>query len=267
MWLRRLRVVLAVVVVLGVVVVAMWLGQRRLIYFPDRGAPVPDRAATEVWLHTADGLRLAAWQVAPTGPDRRLAVLVAPGNAGHRAYRMPLAGALAAEGFTVLLLEYRGYGGNPGRPSEAGLARDARAALAHLTDVAGFPMQRVLYFGESLGAAVVAELAAEHPPAGLLLRSPFVDLAAVGAEHYPWLPVRLLLRDRFPVAEHVARVRVPTTVVYGSADTVVPPGQSRTVAQRAAGPVRVVVVDGADHNDPELADGPRVVAAVVALAP
>jgi uncharacterized protein len=262
-----LRPVLIVLVVIAVVIAVVWLGQRWLIYFPDRAAPVPEGAATPVVLHTSDGLGLTAWRVPPTGPDRRLAVLVAPGNAGHRGYRMPLADALAGAGCTVLLLEYRGYGGNPGRPSEAGLARDARAALAHLTADAGFTPERIIYLGESLGAAVVTALATEHPPAGLLLRSPFVDLAAVGAEHYPWLPVRLLLRDRYPLAEQIARVRVPTTVVYGSADTIVPPGQSRTVAQRAAGPVRVVVVAGADHNDPALVDGPRVIDAVLALAP
>ena len=98
-----------------------------------------------------------------------------------------------------------------------------------------------------------------------MLRSPFIDLASVGAHHYPVLPVRLLLRDRYPLADQLARIAVPTTVIYGSADSVVPPDQSRTVARRAAGPVRVVVVDGADHNDPALTDG-AVVGAVVELA-
>ena len=77
---------------------------------------------------------------------------------------------------------------------------------------------------------MVTELAVEHPPAGLLLRSPFTELADTAAEHYPFLPVRLLLKDRFPVVEHVRRIQVPTTVVYGSADSVVPPEQSRAVA-------------------------------------
>ncbi|MGH2202153.1 hypothetical protein ACQ1ZM_15430, partial [Enterococcus faecalis] len=86
------------------------------------------------------------------------------------------------------------------RPSEEGLARDVRAARDFLLGDAGVPECRLLYLGESLGAAVVTELAAEHPPAGLVLRSPFVDLPSVAAVHYPFLPVRALLRDRFPVA-------------------------------------------------------------------
>jgi fermentation-respiration switch protein FrsA (DUF1100 family) len=152
----------------------------------------------------------------------------------------------------VLLVDYRGYGGNPGSPSEDGLARDIEAARTFLVEQAGIPAERLLYYGESLGAAVVTALAAKHPPAGLILRSPFTDLPAAGREHYPFLPVRLLARDRFPVAEVVARVAAPTLIVYGTADSIVPPRQSLAVAGKAGGPVRVVAVQGADHNDASL---------------
>jgi uncharacterized protein len=127
-----------------------------------------------------------------------------------------LARALAGAGLAVLLFDYRGYGGNPGRPSEQGLARDVRAAHRFLIDEAEVAPTRLLYFGESLGAAVVSELASEHPPAGLVLRSPFVDLASVGRVHYPFLPVRTLLRDRYPLADQLAGVKVPTTVATRS---------------------------------------------------
>ena len=141
-----------------------------------------------------------------------------------------------------------------------------RAARTWLLEEAGVAADRLLYFGESLGCGVVTALAVEHPPAGLVLRSPFPDLAAVGAEHYPFLPVRTLLRDRFPLADQLARVDVPTTVVYGSRDSVVPPEQSRAVAEAAGGPTRVVELAGADHNHPALLDGPEVIRAVVELA-
>jgi fermentation-respiration switch protein FrsA (DUF1100 family) len=167
----------------------------------------------------------------------------------------------------VLLFDYRGYGGNPGSPSEAGLALDVRAARAFLVEQESVPPERLLYFGESLGAAVVTELATEHPPAALVLRSPFVDLASVAAVHYPFLPVRALLRDHYRVAEQLARVDVPTTVVLGDADTIVPPEQSRAVAAAAKNLHRLVEVPGADHNDAELLDGDALVDAVVELAP
>lgn len=253
----RAGLCVAVVVVLGVGV--LYALQRRLVYFPDRAAPVAVDGVREVGLTTSDGLRLTAWRVESSTQDGA-AVLVAPGNGGNRAGRLPLARALAGHGLTVLLLDYRGYGGNPGAPSEGGLARDVRAGWDHLT--AEFPADRIVLFGESLGAAVVTRLATTVTARGVVLRSPFSSLAAVGRAHYPFLPVGALLRDRFPVAELVPRVTVPTIVVYGTRDTIVPPAQSRAVADAAAGLVDTIAVDGADHNDAVLGSGGVVVEAV-----
>ncbi len=256
-----LRAAIVLAVVAGLCLAVVWSAQRRLIYFPDRAVPAPDPRAEQVAVRTADGLRLTGSLVRPTGPDRNVAVLVTHGNAGHRGHRLPLALALADAGFTVLVTGYRGYGGNPGSPGEDGLIADARAALAYLGGL-GFPAARTIYLGESLGAAVAARLATEQAPGALVLRSPFTDLAAVGRHHYPWLPVRALLRDRYPVARHLATVTAPVTVIYGDADTVVPPELSRAVSERA----RFVRLAGADHNDAVLGHGPDVVAAVVDAA-
>jgi uncharacterized protein len=247
----------------------LWAFQRRLIYLPSTG-PLP-RAETviptaqDVELETSDGIVLGAWLVRPRGRPNDFTVLVANGNAGDRSFRAPLAQALADEGFAVLLFDYRGYGDNPGSPSEEGLAQDVRSAYRFLTQDENVEPQRIICFGESLGSAVVTELATEHPPGGLLLRSPFTDLAAVGRVHYPFLPVSLLLRDRFPVVDHIGRVDVPTTVVYGTHDSIVPPEYSRAVAEAAGGPTNVVAIE-ANHNDPALLDGAELIAAVVALA-
>ena len=263
-------VVLVGAVVALVLMGLVWTFQRHLIYLP---APTPGPTAAEaipgardVVLQTSDGLRLSGWWVPAGEPVRDVAVLVANGNAGNRAARAPLAHALSERGLSVLLFDYRGFGGNPGRPTEDGLARDVRAAREFLLDRAGFPPNRVLYYGESLGAAVVTELATEHPPAGMLLRSPFVDLASVGQTHYPFLPVETLLRDRYPVAEQIAQVRVPVTVLYGDQDSIVPPDQSRAVAEQAPELQRLVGIADADHNDAALLDGDTLLDAVVALA-
>jgi fermentation-respiration switch protein FrsA (DUF1100 family) len=266
---RAWRVVLVVVVFVGVVVAVIWALQRRLIYYPSPG-PVPEAhtvidGASDVTLQTSDGLALGAWFVPPEAPSNDMTVLVASGNAGDRSLRAPLARALAREGFGVLLFDYRGYGGNPGQPSEDGLAQDVRAAYRFLVENKGIARRRLVYFGESLGAAVVTELSTEHPPAGLVLRSPFTDLAAVGQVHYPFLPVRARLKDRFPVVDHIRRVNVPTTVVYATHDSVVPAAQSLAVADAAAGTTSVVEVAG-DHNDIALLEGRALIDAVVALA-
>lgn len=263
------RALLAVVGGLVLLLALVWGFQRSFIYFPDSASVPPASSvipgAREVRLRTSDGLTLGAWLVPAKKPGRDVTVLVANGNGGNRSVRAPLARALAAEGMDVLLFDYRGYGGNPGSPTEDGLALDVRAARAYLVGN-GVATDRILYFGESLGTAVVTELATEHPPAGMLLRSPFVDLASLARVHYPFLPVRSLLRDRFPLVEHLAAVDVPVTVVYGTSDSIVPPDQSRAVAEAAPNLRRLVDVDGADHNDLALLDGDDLIDAVVDLA-
>jgi len=265
---RIVVIVAALLAIVALLVGGLWLYQRRLVFLPSPG-PVPPAASAvaggqDVVLTTADGVRLGAWFVPASGARRDVTVLVANGNAGDRSMRAPLAAALSARGLDVLLFDYRGFGGNPGSPSEDGLYADARAARDHLVRDRAVPPQRMLYLGESLGSAVVARLATEAPVGGMVLRSPSVDLAAVAERIYPFLPVRALLVDRFPVAEPVARARVPTTVVLGEADTLVPPSQSRAVADAAGAPV--VAVPGAGHNDAVLGHGPAMVGAVVDLA-
>lgn len=261
--------VLALAVVVGVVTALLWALQRQLIYYPDPTPVPPAReviaGASDVTLHTADGLELGAWFVPPAGrTDTGMAVLVAPGNGGNRAGRAGFAEMLSSRGLAVLLIDYRGYGGNPGTPSEEGLAADADAAVETLEEL-GYPADRTIYFGESLGTAVVAALQARRPPAGVALRSPFTELADVGAHHYPWLPVRGLLRDRFRVVEHLESTEVPVTVIYGDRDSVVPTPLSARVADRAPSLLERVVIDGADHNDPVMFGSP-VASAVARLA-
>jgi fermentation-respiration switch protein FrsA (DUF1100 family) len=268
--LRLLGVGFAAAVLL---IVLLFLAQRRLIYLPMGGAAPPAPTvlpgAEDVKLRTDDGLELGAWFVPArpdTGADVSGTVIVFPGNAGNRTFRAPLAAALSQAGFAVLLLDYRGYGGNPGSPSEEGLLRDARAAWAYLQGRPGIDGGRIAFFGESLGCAVAIALALEHPPQALVLRSPFSSLAEMGRVHYPFLPVRLLLRDRFPNEERISRVRAPLLVVAGEVDSIVPSGQSRQVFQAASsGSKRYVEISGADHNDAALLDGERLIAEVVAF--
>ena len=251
------------------VIVVAWAGQRALIYLPSPGEV--GRAATaglghaeDVTLTTADGLRLRAWHVPPRRPSGA-AVLVLPGNAGNRSYRAPLAATLADQGFAVLLLDYRGYGGNPGRPSERGLHLDAGAGRAYLEARGDVDPDRIAYYGESLGAGVAIELALEVPPAALVLRSPFPSLVEVGRLHYPYLPVRMLLRDRFAGGSRIGAVDAPVLVVAGGADRIVPVEMSRAVAEACDPPARLLVIPGADHNDPVLLAGDQVTAEVTAF--
>ncbi len=268
-WPLLVRVGVVVLALLLVAGALLWGFQRRLIYLPDSAAvpPAGDRVegARDLTLRTGDGLELGAWFIPARGEDREVAVLVANGNSGNRASRAPTAIVLAEEGFSVLLFDYRGYGQNPGSPSEDGLARDARAARATLEDELGFAPERTIYFGESIGTGVATRLATEHPPAGLVLRSPFTELAHAGREHYPFVPLNLLLWDRYPIEEQVRDMSVPTTVIYGDSDTVIPPEESREVAAATPTLFEEVVISGADHNDAPMFEGEQVVTAVARL--
>jgi hypothetical protein len=261
-----LRVAIVAVVAVVALLAVAWSLQRRLIYLPGSGAVPPVGrllpGAEEVSFDTEDGLRLRGWFV-PGGAGAT--VLVFNGNGGNRAARAPLAAALARSGMSVLLFDYRGYGGNPGNPTEPGLAADARAARGHLLSRPDVRPGSIVYFGESLGAAVALGLAVEHRPAALVLRSPFTSLADVGRLHYPYLPVGALLKDRYDSIGRVRSLDCPLLVLAGSADRIVPAGQSRRLHDAAPGPKRYVEIPGADHNDWELLAGDRLVRELTAV--
>lgn len=243
-------------------ILVLWVAQRRIIYVKDPATPdlqVMGDGWVTVTLETSDGLAHAAWYRSPE--SGRPLVIVFNGNAGNRADRAELGRSLAAAGLGVLLTDYRGYGGNPGRPTEEGLATDARAASAFAAE--RVPLERLVYFGESLGAAVAIELATERPPAALILRSPFTSLVAVGRVHFPWMPVSLLLKDRYPSDERMGGLQSPTLVIAGDADATVPFEQSRAIYEAAPDPKRLMVIGGADHNDAALVAGAGMIDEIV----
>lgn len=245
-----LRGLLVVTGVVAVLVGALWLGQRQLLYLPDRTAPPTPPDVEVVELSTADGLELDAWFLQPD-VDAVATVLVTNGNAGNRGHRLPLARGLVDRGHAVLLLDYRGYGGNPGRPSEDGLIADARAAHAHLAGRDDVDTFAIVHLGESIGSGVAAGAAVEDQPAALVLRSPFPRLVDVARRHYG--PLGHLVRDRFETAQRLGRYDGPVLVVAGDADTIVPTELSLQVAREAD--TSLLVLEGVGHNDPALLDG------------
>lgn len=265
---RLLTHIVLLLAIIGALLLVLWATQRRLMYFPI--AAVPSQASLglgdvqSVTFDTADGLRLNGWffPVAQAGP--RTTVLVFNGNAGNRAHRVPLAVALVRRGFQVLLMDYRGFGENPGAPTERGLGDDARAAREHLLRRGDVDATRLVYFGESLGTGVAVDLAREHPPAALILRSPFTSMADVGQYHYPWLPVRLLIRDRYDTLQRIGQVKSPLLVIAGERDSIVPFEQSRRVYDAAvSGRKKFLSIPGADHNDDALFDGDAMMVEIV----
>ncbi len=250
------------IVIVGLLVAtfALWMFQRRLMYFPAQHLGDLPASVEEVTYSTADQLSLKGWFL-PTESQPIGTVVLFNGNAGNRADRWPLGEALRTRGFSVLLVDYRGYGGNPGRPTQTGLDADARAALEYVRSRPDVDPDRIVYFGESLGSGVAIGLAVTDPPAALVLRSPFTSMSDVAAVHYSIMS--LLLRDRYPSLERIPRVDAPVMVVAGSADRIVPVVQSRALFEAARHPGQYLEIQGADHNDWALLAGEKMVDAVV----
>jgi len=238
----------ALTIALGVLIGVFFM-QRWLIYHPQPNkVPLPAgdhyQGLTEVKLTARDGVRSCAWYW-PIAPSAR-SVLFLHGNAGDRSDRLGHLRKLHELGLNVMALDYRGYGGSEGSPSEQGLYLDAEAALEWLQRHADGPL---VYLGESLGTGVAVELALQHPPQALILEAPYDTLAAVGRHHFPFLPVQWLLRDRFDSASKIAEIRSPLLVLHGERDTVVPLARGRALFDRANQPKRLRQVAKTGHND------------------
>jgi fermentation-respiration switch protein FrsA (DUF1100 family) len=227
----------------------IYLGQRAIMYFPERARTSPASVglgqAEETVLKTTDGEEVIAWHVPARG--ERLVVIYFPGNGGALAHRASRFAALVADGTGLVALSYRGYGGSTGRPSEAGLIRDGDAVYRF--GAGRYPAERLVLWGESLGSGVAVALAAERPVAGLILEAPFASAADVGAMAYPFLPVRLLMKDQFRSEEKIGAVSAPVLVLHGEHDHVVPIAQGERLFARVRGRKKFVRFAHGGHND------------------
>ncbi len=240
-------------VVYVVFVAALYVFQRNIMYFPDTSVPstvhsgVPEMQP--VTLDTEDGLNLLAWYRAVEGQPVMVYFHGNAGNIGARGFKVrPYLDA----GFGVLLVSYRGYGGNRGRPTEEGLYADGRAALDFLKSQ-GVAPERVVLYGESIGTGVAVQMASElgpeNPVAALVLEAPLTSMDDVAAHHYPYVPVRSLIRDHFDSASKIAGVNTPVLIIHGDRDRTVPIKFGRMLFEAAAEPKESRWLEGGNHND------------------
>ncbi|MBL9069555.1 MAG: alpha/beta fold hydrolase [Sphingopyxis sp.] len=238
----------ALLVVAGLVLVAgalLYFNQQSLFYPAPRDYP---RGALPgyrpIQTETSDGLRLGALY-RPAQPGRRTIVFF-HGNGDSLEGAAYATRGLAAAGHGVLLVEYRGYGGNPGSPGEAGFYRDGEAAMRWLAEQGVAPPATIVV-GNSIGSGPATEMATRHPVAALILVSGFSSLPDVAASHVRWLPVRSLVRDRYANAAKIGRVAGPVLLLHGDRDRVVSVANSRRLA--AARPsATLTIVPGAGHE-------------------
>ena len=222
---------------------ALWAGQEKIIFIPSPRALAAPAGWERASLRTEDGLELAFLVAA--GPPGSPVILHFHGNGGNATDRTGLGSVLYNAGYNVVLAEYRGYGGNPGRPGEDGLARDARAYLAWAR--ARFPAAPLVLWGESLGTGVATRLAeGRRDVVALVLESPFTSVADLARGMYPVLPTDWLLRHRFESLSRLPGIEAPVLVIASEADRVTPAAHAQRMAA-AARDGRLVMLRGGAH--------------------
>jgi fermentation-respiration switch protein FrsA (DUF1100 family) len=233
----------------AVLATVLYVAQRSLMYFPDTAHVVPAEAglpeAEEVPLTAADGVHVTAWHVPPR--DAKPVIVYFHGNGGALRFRVARFRRLIADGVGLVALEYRGYGGSAGSPSEQGLIADAQAAYRF---AAGrYPSQQLVLWGESLGSGVAIALAAERPVGRMIVEAPFTSAVALGARHYWYLPVSLLMKDQFRSDLRISNVTAPVMIMHGVHDRVVPYAMGEQLFDLANKPKHFVRFLDGGHED------------------
>ncbi len=249
---KLVRLLIELAAIYAFVIAVLFLFQRHMEYFPDPrdvGLPKDAGIAEMQVLHvtTEDGLSLVAWFAPPKKKDGKVVVLF-HGNGGSIPLRANKARLLIDHGYGVFFTEYRGYGGNPGDPTEEGLYRDARAGLSWLMNNGYKPSQFVIY-GESLGTGVAVQMASEIHPKYLIIEAGFSSAADVAKGSMVGIPVDLLMRDRFDNASKIAAIKTNLLIVHGTADNIIPIEHDRKLFQAANQPKHFYTIHGGGHVD------------------
>ncbi len=243
--------------------------EKAITFHPERAAAgdvwrVP-QGAEDVWFDGASGARLHGWFFRAGGSAARATVVYFHGNGGNVSYVGWMGEAYARRGYDALLFDYRGYGRSEGEVSdERALYEDADAAYRYVVATRGAQPESVVLHGQSLGTTAAADLAARQRCGAVVLESGLSSAREMAGVLLPWLPgfVRGLTRNKFDSASKLGQVRCPVLVIHGDRDEVIPVAQGRALYEAAPGPKRLLVVEGAGHNDLALVAGQKYINAV-----
>jgi len=225
--------------------------QRHLIYHPDKNIAAPAKynleGFKEYFVPSSGGVTLQLWY--RTAAHGMPTIAYFHGNASNMGERAGIFAALAQKGFGVLGVSYRGYGKSTGSPSEQGLYDDARTSIRFLTEHHHIPLKHIILFGESLGSGVAVQMATEYDVGGLVLEAPYTSVSARGAEIYFYVPVKLMIQDKFDSLSKIGKVKAPLLLFHGERDETIPIRMGKAVFAAATSPKEAVYFPEGGHAD------------------
>lgn len=236
----------------GGLLLAVYFFQSRLVFFPETEREIvatPSQIGLpyeDIQLKTSDGISLHGWYI--PAPQPRGTVLFLHGNAGNISHRLDSVRMFHRLGYNTLIFDYRGYGSSSGAPTEQGTYRDAEAAWRYLAEQRHVPVCRIVLFGESLGGAIAAWLAARQKPAALVIASGFTSVPDLGQQLYPYLPVRWLARIRYDTRKYLRTVTAPVLIAHSPEDDIIPFEHGRELYAASNPPKQFLELAGG-HND------------------
>jgi len=241
---------LIVVFIYLCLIAVLYFFQRNILFVPSRSKPILSESLvpemTEVILATEDDLKLVSWF--HRGEADKQLIIYFQGNAGNIGNRDYKARFFINSGYSVLLVGYRGYGGNPGKPSEVGLTRDAEAAL-NFAQSEAFSNEDIVLYGESLGTGVAVNLAQSKEFHALVLEAPYTSIERIASKRYWFVPVRYLLKDKFDTINKAKQLQSPTLLLHGDADRVIPISYGKQLFEQLNNPKEFAVFHGGGHSD------------------
>ena len=229
------------------ITLVVYFYQRKLLYHPFSaeitGEGLIHKFET-ISFDTSDNLKLKGWFHLKN--SNKKTVLFLHGNAGNLDNRIDKLNSLGNMDVNFLIIAWRGYSGNPGNPSEAGLYKDALGALKWLNEK-GIPNDKIILYGESLGTAIATEVGQNENFAGIILEAPFTSMVDMGQKIYPIFPVKFLLKDKYESKNKIKNLKSPILVLHGREDKIVPFYMGEKIFEMANNPKFKYFTDLDDH--------------------
>jgi hypothetical protein len=241
---------ISVIIFYALAISAMYFMQDTLIFEPNTDIPDPKQTSLppleEKHITTSDGIKLLVWEY--IGSPDKPTILYFQGNAGNLETQARIVNPLMRANYTVIMVEFRGFGGNLGTPSELGLYEDARAGIKYAKSL-GLKESQLILYGRSLGTAVVTKMATEIEAKGVILQAPFTSIPDVGANQYPFLPVHYLAKHHFDNLSRIKDITESLFIFHGDADVTVPPFLTKRLFEAANEPKQLVTIQGGGHSN------------------